>query len=518
MNAADIIALLPLIVISVAAIVIMLVIGFYRHHGLTVFVTIAGLAATLVCISIAGTQQLPRQVTPLLQVDYYSLFFIAVFCLAAIAVTLLSYGYFKNNERNWVSVPGADIENRQSSQPGNNAGAANAIAGDRGVYREEFYILLLVSTLGAFILVSSAHFATFFLGLEVLSIPLLAMIAYPIHNNHAIEAGVKFLVLTALASAFLLFGMALIYAQTGTMEFQGLARQLAAGHLQTGLYFVAGVMLLMTGVGFKLSLVPFHMWTPDVYQGAPPPVSAYVATVSKGAMFVVLMRYFFQTDALQYATVLTSVSAVAIATMLVGNLLALLQSNIKRVLAYSSIAHLGYLLLVLLATKTLALEAAGYFVVAYMVTNLGAFGIVTLLESGFTTFKTGDITEYRGLFWHHPWLAGAFTIMLLSLAGIPLTVGFVGKFYVIAAGVEHTLWLPVFAVVVGSAIGLFYYLRIVVAMYAAPQVTAQKAALDYSAGITGGLTLTVLTLILLWAGIFPGALIAIIRNTVVAMI
>jgi NADH-quinone oxidoreductase subunit N len=277
-------------------------------------------------------------------------------------------------------------------------------------------------------------------------------------------------------------------------------------------------MLIITGVGFKLSVVPFHMWTPDVYQGAPTPVSAYVATISKGAMFAVLMRYFFQTGAAQYTPVMTAISVIAIASMLGGNLLALLQNNIKRVLAYSSIAHLGYLLVVLLAVKALAIEAAGYFLVAYIVTNLGAFGIVTLLEGGYAGYKTGDIREYRGLFWQHPWLAGAFTLMLLSLAGIPLTIGFVGKFYVIAAGVEHALWLPVFIIVVGSAIGLFYYLRIVVMMFSAAAVVQGPAPYSPYHPVAGSLTLIVLTLMLLWLGIYPTTLITIIQNTVTSVV
>jgi NADH-quinone oxidoreductase subunit N len=338
------------------------------------------------------------------------------------------------------------------------------------------------------------------------------MIAYPLRENRFIEAGLKFLILTALASAILLFGMALIYAQSGTMVFAELARQVATGKLGSGLYFTSGVMLLITAVGFKLSLVPFHMWTPDVYQGAPTPVSAYVATVSKGAMFAVLMRYFVQTDAAQYPSVIAALSAVTVASILVGNLLALLQNNIKRVLAYSSIAHTGYLLVVLLAGKTLAIEAAEYFLVAYIVTNLGAFGIVSLLEAGSAGNNSGDIGEYRGLFWRHPWTAGAFTLMLLSLAGIPLTMGFVGKFYVIAAGVEHTLWSLVFTIVAGSAIGLFYYLRIAVTLFAAPTAEYKAISLNRTA-VPSGLTMIVLTLLLLWFGIFPAALITVIQNT-----
>jgi NADH-quinone oxidoreductase subunit N len=490
-NRADLMALLPVVLVAATAIVLLLVISIRRHHGISVLLTVGGLFGALMSIVLSTTQDLPRRITPLLQIDDYSLFFTALLCASAAAVALFSYSHFSQHRKH-SGFAASTSENRPLLQP------------------EEFYVLLLTSTLGSIILVNSIHFVSFFLGLEVLSIPLIAMIAYPLHSSLHMEAGVKFLILTALASALLLFGMALIYAQSGSMVFDELARQVADGQLASGLYFIGGVMLLIAGVGFKLSLVPFHMWTPDIYQGAPTPVSAYVATVSKAAMFAVLLRYVMQTETAQYASVITALSAVAVASILVGNLLALLQNNIKRVLAYSSIAHIGYLLVVLLASKSLAVEAAEYFLVAYIVTNLGAFGIVSVLESG--GYNSGDFAEYRGLFWHHPWLAASFTLMLLSLAGIPLTVGFVGKFYIIAAGVQHTLWLLVFTIVAGSAMGLFYYLRIVITLFAAaPEI---KATVPQTVQLPGGLTLVVLTLMLLWLGIFPGALISIIQNTV----
>jgi len=517
-TASNLIALLPILMTSVTIVAVTLLIAVRRHHALTVWFTATGLGAALLCVLIAAsTEKLPQQITSLIRADDYSLFFTAVICIAGIAVTLLSYVYFDQQFRlQGFALP--EDSNKTATNPYKKEKhpLEKHLLTDKGaVYSrfplEEYYILLLLSILGALILVSSSHFASFFLGLELLSIPLLAMIAYSVDNNHSIEAGVKYLVMTAFASAFLLFGMALIYAKTGTLSFGELARRLNIINVTTDYYVVSGVMLLITGVGFKLSLVPFHMWTPDVYQGAPTPVGAYLATISKAAVFAVLMRYGLQTEVEGYAPVILGLSTVAIASMLVGNLLALLQTNIKRILAYSSIAHLGYLMVALLANKMFAIEAAGYFLLAYIVTNLSAFGIVAMLEVGNNNFQSDDINAYRGLFWQHPWMGAALTLTLMSLAGIPLTVGFIGKFYVMAAGVEHALWLLVIAIVVGSALGLFYYLRIVVYIFSKPE-TEKSTLFAEGRTLAGGVTLLALTLMLILFGIYPAALINIIQN------
>ena len=220
---------------------------------------------------------------------------------------------------------------------------------------------------------------------------------------------------------------------------------------------LVGVGLIVVGFGFKLALVPFHLWTPDVYQGAPAPVTAFVATVSKGAMFAVLLRYFTIIDVRAHHTVFLIFAILAIASMVVGNLLALLQSNVKRLLAYSSIAHLGYLVVAFLASGALAATAITFYLVAYFVTTIGAFGVVTVLSSADS--EAEDLDEYRGLFARRPWLSVVFTAMLLSLAGIPLTAGFVGKFYLTVAAGGAALWSLLIVMMITSGIGLFYYLR-----------------------------------------------------------
>ncbi|MBI4964401.1 MAG: NADH-quinone oxidoreductase subunit N [Desulfomonile tiedjei] len=475
MNAAEITVLSPIIVLSAASVLIMMVIAFYRHHLLTAVMAAVGFVLALVAIGLVAPV-LPMESTPLLVMDGYAVFFMALTVGAGLAVVLMSYGYLNGREG----------------------------------HQEEYYVLILLATVGASVLASSNHFASFFLGLEILGVSLYVLIAYPRRRTISIEAGVKYLILAATSDAFLLFGMALIYSQTGSLQFQIIASASADGNPA---FLLVGTALLLTGIGFKLSLVPFHMWTPDVYEGAAAPVAGFVATVSKGAVFALLLRYFIRADIGARADLVLVLGIIALASMIAGNLLALLQNNVKRILAYSSIAHMGYLLVALLASGPLALSAASYYLVAYFITTLGAFGVITALSSG--ERDTDSLDEYRGLGWQRPWLAGVFAAMLLSLAGIPLTAGFIGKFYVLAAGVGSSLWTLVTALVITSVIGLFYYLRVIVTMYAMPAASRTvPASPARETSLAAGVVLLVLTVLLVWLGVYPLPLMQLIETTV----
>jgi NADH-quinone oxidoreductase subunit N len=383
---------------------------------------------------------------------------------------------------------------------------------------EEFYVLLLLAVVGSLVLVASNHFVSFFLGLEVLSIALYALVAYDRTTLTGVEAGLKYLVLAAASVAFLLFGMALVYAESGGLSFAEIARA-RPEHPVSPVVLGGGLALLMVGIGFKLALVPFHLWTPDVYQGAPAPVTAFIATASKGAMFVVLLRLFRQLRPETPGGVLWAFAALAVASMFAGNLLALLERNVKRMLAYSSIAHLGYLLVAFLAGGPLADTAAACYLAAYFLTMLGALGVVAVLSGA---DRDADApADYQGLAWRRPWLAAVMCAMLLSLAGIPLTAGFVGKFYVVAAGAEAGRWWLVLALAVNSALGLFYYLRLLIVMFAPAAVAAPPGspAGDLSSrwprpAPWAGCTLAALTLLLVWLGVSPGTLIRLITGVV----
>jgi NADH-quinone oxidoreductase subunit N len=320
----------------------------------------------------------------------------------------------------------------------------------------------------------------------------------------------KYLILAGVSSAFLVFGMALAYAVLGTMEFGrivALLGSMPAGAARAELF--AGLGLVIVGVGFKLAVAPFHQWTPDVYQGAPAPVTAYVATVSKGAMVGLLLRLFGnlappQSGALFYVFVVISITS-----MVAGNLLALLQQNVKRMLAYSSIAHLGYVLVAFLAGGQTAVVAVTFYLIAYFVTTLGAFGVVTALST--PERDADDLEDYRGLAWRQPGLAVVFTAMLLSLAGIPLTAGFMGKFYLVVAGAGASLWLLVIVLVLTTGVGLYYYLRVLVTLFLPAGEAAGPLPPARPTVLTGGVVLAGLTLLLVWIGIAPEPVIVIIR-------
>jgi NADH-quinone oxidoreductase subunit N len=373
-------------------------------------------------------------------------------------------------------------------------------------------LLILTTLLGGSVLVNSSHFASFFIGLETLSVSLFVLIGYSFDRSNSLEAAVKYLVLSGVSSAFLLMGMALIYAQSGTLEFSGIG-DYVTNRQTIDAMVLTGIVFIVAGLAFKLSLVPFHLWTPDVYEGAPAPVTALVATVSKGAVFVLLLRYFLTSGGYLYSSMLTIFSIIAGVTILGGNLLALLQNNVKRMLAYSSIAHMGYLLVAFIAGGSIApdlvVESVTFYLVAYLITTLGAFGVVSMLSTIPT--EAGEQSFYQGLFWRRPWLAAVFTLMLLSLAGIPLTAGFIGKFYIFAAGVDGRLWGLLLTVIIGSGLGLYYYLRIIVAMSMSPESDTTEDNVHTCAWASSA-TLTVLTMLLLWLGVFPERLITLIQS------
>jgi NADH-quinone oxidoreductase subunit N len=444
--------------------------------------TLAGFAAAFGSIWVADSVA-PRQVTSLLVIDPYSLFYFGLLTAANFAIAILIFDYLRK----------------------------------RDVHREELYILLLIASLGTMVLVASSHFASFFLGLETLSISLYAMIGY-LRMPRPLEAGIKYLVLAAASAAFLLFGMALVYADLGTMEFSRMAQLIHRPSNETLL--ISGLALIITGIGFKLAVVPFHLWTPDVYEGAPAPISAFIATVSKGAMFALLLRYFYQAGGISDRHIVAGgisdrhivivFSIIAIASMIAGNLLALLQNNIKRILAYSSIAHMGYLLVAFIVGGQFAVEAVTFYLVAYFVTTLGAFGVVTILSG--SNVEAEQIEDYRGLFWTRPGLAGVFTIMLLSLAGIPVTAGFIGKFYIVAAGASSARWALIIVLVVSSVIGLFYYLRVVAIMYATRNDNDEASTALLPPSPLGRIVLATLTGLLVWFGVYPSPLLHVIQN------
>lgn len=476
----QLIALFPLLIVGLTVVIVMLCIAWRRNHFINVTLTVIGLNLALLSLWFVW-KNCEQVITPLICIDGFSMFYTGLVLVASLATSTLAYP--------WLTT-----------YPGN---------------RDEFYLLVLIAAAGGIILTSANHLGVMFLGIELISLPLFGMVGYAYRQRRSLEAAIKYTLLSASASSFLLFGIALVYASNGQLAFSGITQNLHDIILHHSL-LMAGLGMMIVGLGFKLSLVPFHLWTPDVYQGAPAPVLIFLSTASKIAIFVVMMRLWLL-GALASNDLLRLVLAIiSFCSMLFGNLMALYQSNIKRVLGYSSITHLGYLLVGLIAVHphTLTQETVGVYLVGYLFTNLGACGVVSLMSSPYNDGEDADsLFSYRGLFWHKPILSAVLTVMMLSLAGVPMTLGFIGKFYVIALSVNSQLWWLTGAIVVSSAIGLFYYLRIMVSLYLAPPENFRRDTPSNWALTAGGFLVLISSLLVLLLGVYPQPLINLVRLT-----
>lgn len=411
---------------------LMLIFGFVskKERGNDVaFLGILGIIAAIwVSFTMWGLKE--RGFSDMIIVDHFSLFFKIIFLVAAGLTILMSLQYLE----------------------------------DEGIEHYEYYVLLLFSTLGMMIMASGEDLVVIFLGLETMSIAIYILAGFRRENVKSNESALKYLLLGAFSSAFLLYGIALIYGATGSTNlhkiagvFQGLP------FLSHSKMLLMGMGLLIVGFGFKVASVPFHMWAPDVYEGAPTPVTGFMAVGVKAAAFAAFLRVFFYAlPALQDSwTVILWVMAVA--TMTLGNLVAIAQENIKRMLAYSSIAHAGYILVAMVAGNELGQTSIIYYLLAYTIMNLGAFAVVILY--GRKGEENVAIEDYRGMGLRHPILGAAMTIFMFSLAGIPPTAGFVGKFYVFSSAIQAGyIWLAIIGIL-NSAVSVYYYFRVTIKMY-----------------------------------------------------
>ncbi|HEX9115360.1 MAG TPA: NADH-quinone oxidoreductase subunit N [Anaerolineae bacterium] len=477
MKSSDLIYLLPEIILLLSA-ALVLVLDLTgpkdKPKAWLPYVALLGLGLAILGVvpSLGGT----HQVATMLAVDPFAVFFKVLAILGVAVVVLTSMSYMEG----------------------------------RTPYRGEFYGFLLIVALAICLAVSATNLVMIYLSMEFLSITSYVLAGYIRNDQKSGEAAIKYFLYGATASATMLYGMSLLYGVAGTTDLAGLAKAFAgpAGSQLTWLGAPA-IVLLIAGFGFKASLVPFHQWAPDTYEGAPTPVTAFLSTASKATGFAILMRVFLVAmgHSLLQTEWNTLLIALAILTMTIGNLTALRQSNIKRLLAYSSIAQAGYILMgmaaVALAPGRTFTGANGVliYLFGYLFTNVGAFAVVMAVENA--SGKT-DVKDYAGLITRSPWLAGVLFIFLVSLAGIPPTAGFLGKFFVFGAAVQRQLWVLAAVGAVNSVIAAFYYLNIVRYMFFTP---AEEGAepIAVAASLQGALIITgVLTLLI---GLVPGPLI-----------
>jgi NADH-quinone oxidoreductase subunit N len=369
----------------------------------------------------------------------------------------------------------------------------------RSAGQGEFFSLLLFSVLGMAVLVSSQNLVTLFIGFELLSIPLYVLCASEFRREVSLESGLKYLVIGSVGSATLVYGLAMVYGATGSTDFSGIARAISSGSLGTGILgdplLLTGFALVLVGFAFKASVAPFHQWTPDVYEGAPTPVTAFMATATKAAALGVFIRFFDVAGIADQNDWAPAIATIAAITIIVGNVGALGQSSLKRMLGYSGVAQAGYMLGGVVVGTQLGVQATVLYLAVYLFMNLAAFAVIVAQEDEVLAAAGADaddapggddISAFAGLGARRPWLAWPMTIAMLSLAGIPATVGFIGKFQLIHALVsgDYT-WLAI-VLVIGSMISLGYYLRVIAVMWMRPRI-APAVAIAGAGGATGAL-------------------------------
>jgi len=388
-----------------------------------------------------GHGQATLGVADAIVVDGFSVFFAVIICCAVVLGALLSDDYLRRE----------------------------------GLEGPELYVLMLLSASGGVLMAAANDLIVVFLGLEILSISLYVMAGYHRRRAQSQEAAIKYFVLGAFSSAFFLYGVALTYGATGSTNLGGIARFLREQTLTEGV-LLGGVAFLLVGLGFKVAAVPFHMWTPDVYQGSPTPVTGFMAAAAKAAGFAALLRIFFSTFATNRLDWQPIVWALAVLSLLVGSVLAVVQTDVKRMLAYSSITHAGYVLIGLQAATDRGIAGSLFYLLAYTFMVLGSFAVVTLV--GQRGDDSHDLESYRGLARSSPGLALTFTLFLLAQAGVPFTAGFLAKFYVIGAAVQSRSYALAIIGMMAAVVATFFYLRVIVVMYMGGERASDDAEAD----------------------------------------
>ncbi|WWO99621.1 MAG: NADH-quinone oxidoreductase subunit N [Candidatus Dasytiphilus stammeri] len=432
----ELIITMPLIVLIITSIILLIAIIIWKRNNLVGIFSLIGLSIAIWSIFFYKfTSNQPDFVTTILYIDNYSLLISVLVLLASLITSIFTYL--------WLYFFALE---------------------DQG----EIFLLILIATVGGVLLANTNNLSSFFIGIELMAVPLFGLTGYTFNRITYLESSIKYTLLSAITSSFLLFGIALIYAQTGYLTYSQISIFIN-NNIQSPLLLL-GFGLIMTSIGFKLSLVPFHQWTAEIYEKSPFPAVWFLATSSKIAIFGATTRLLVNLHLIDNKMVYILLSIMAFISILVGNFMALFQLNIKRLLAYSSISHFGYLWIALICAHTnkfFSLETINISLVSYLLSSLGLLGIIMLIST--LNHKNNsiidDINSYRGLFLHHPILSLAMTIMILSLSGIPLTLGFLSKFYLLILSIMSHQWWLTFSILIGTIIGLYYYLRLIAYLY-----------------------------------------------------
>lgn len=377
----------------------------------------------------------------------------------------------------------------------------------RNLLKGEYYVLALCAMLGMMVLASAAHFLSLYMGLELMALSIYALVALNRESAQSAEAAMKYFILGALASGLLLYGISMIYGATGVLEFKAVAAVISEGKANSKLLLL-GITFIMVGLGFKFGLVPFHMWVPDIYQGSPTAVTLLIASVPKIAAFAMLMRLLVDGMIGLHSTWGDMLIILAVLSMGLGNIVAIAQTNIKRMLAYSTISHMGFLSLGILTGTTEGYVASLFYTLVYALMSLGGFGMIILLSRA--GFEAENISDFKGLNQRSPWYAFVMLILMLSMAGVPPMLGFWAKLSVISQVVHAQMYVLAVLAVLFSVIGMFYYLRIIKFMYF-DKADENSPAIEARADMRWTLSLN--ALVVLGLGMFPQVLLQLCTNS-----
>ncbi|QJC35000.1 NADH-quinone oxidoreductase subunit N [Enterobacteriaceae endosymbiont of Donacia piscatrix] len=485
-------SLIPLIIIITSLIFLLIKVTIKRDNMTSLIVTVIGFLFTI--LSFFYIKNNNFFINNLFLQDKYLIFYKIILLITNIVICLLAY--------KWLSIIKYN--------------------------KDEFYLLIIISTIGSLVLLDSNNLIPMLIGIELISIPIFGLIFYNLKLKYALEASIKYTILSMLVSSFLILGISFIYLDNGSLCFINLLNNdIIHSFFSINYLTIIGLLLIIISLGFKLSIFPFHLWTPDIYQGSPIIITLFLSTFSKLSIFIFLFKFLINFAYIHYmqSFILQIIILLSILSILFGNIMGFTtKNNIKRLLAYSSIAHIGYMFIILIynqkyETHVFSLEIMSIYVIGYLINNLGIFGVMSIFTSlNINEINIDKLYYYRGLFWYDPVLTFILTIMLLSLAGIPPTIGFISKFYLITLSIKMKMWYLAYIVIFGSSIGIYYYLNTIIILYLKPSKINKNIYLtkvrknNYYFFIKNLLLLfTIITIVL---GLYPDFLIKLITNYV----
>lgn len=479
-NLQELIALLPFFILILAVIIVILSICYDRNHFFVATLSILSLILTIFSLFFL-ISIVPINITSLFYITKRSILYISMIIIASLSSCVFAYPWLLKYSFN----------------------------------KEEFYLLTLLSTLGAISLTVANHMSSVFIGIELMSLPIFGLIAYSNSYKYSLEASFKYLILSGVASSFLLLGISWIYAIFGNLNlfFVNQVFSSLLNYEKTIVLF--GTTMILMSFFFKLSVVPFHLWGADVYQGSPASVLSFFSVSGKIAIFSILFYFFSNFYVFNHKIIFLILSLISFFSILFGNLMAIFQKNIKRFFGYASISQIGYLLIILLVSKKqsfFALQTGSIFLLNYLFSNIAYFGFINLFSNS-SDHDIDTMNSYKGLFWSQPLLSSIITIVLLSLSGFPITLGFISKFCIFSIIIKNHLWAIGFSFLIGTILGFYGYLRLIINMYLNLSNSSFKnVKISYSWLCTpSGILVFFSSIVLLLLGLYPSPLINLIR-------